>query len=202
LSNRYCGFVRGLGELIGGLADPHQFDLVPTGPGKILDIGCGSAKTPGAVGLDISADTDADIVHNLDELPYPIEDASFDQILMQDVIEHVHEPIRVFEELHRIARPGARIQLRTPHFSSILAYGDPTHRHYFSTIAIGSLAEPRFAHYTDVRFRVVHLTLDLWLPFRLVGLGALANRFPETYEKYLAFRFPTMNIRAEFEVLK
>lgn len=192
----------GIGKLIGGLTDPHQFDLVPTGPGEILDIGCGSAKTPGAVGLDISADTAADIVHNLDELPYPIEDASFDQILMQDVIEHVREPIKVLEELHRIARPGARIQLRTPHFSSILAYGDPTHRHYFSTIAIRSLAEPRFAHYTDVRFRVVHITLDLWLPFRLVGLGALANRFPETYEKYLAFRFPTMNIRAEFEVLK
>jgi hypothetical protein len=53
-----------------------------------------------------------------------------------------------------------------------------------------------------VRFRVVHLTLDLWLPFRLIGVGALANRFPETYEKYLAFRFPTMNLRAEFEVLK
>jgi SAM-dependent methyltransferase len=194
--------MQGLGKLIEGLTDPHQFDLTPTGPGEILDIGCGSAKTPGAVGLDISADTDADIVHDLDELPYPIEDASFDQILMQDVIEHVREPIKVLEELHRIARPGARIQLRTPHFSSILAYGDPTHRHYFSTIAIRSLAEPRFAHYTDMRFRVVHVTLDLWLPFRVIGLAALANRFPEVYEKYLAFRFPTMNIRAEFEVLE
>ncbi len=184
------------------LTDPHQFDLLPTGPGAILDIGCGSAKTPGAVGMDISAETDADIVHSLDEFPYPIEDASFDQILLQDVIEHVREPIRVFEELHRVARPGARIQLRTPHFSSVLAYGDPTHRHYFSRLAIESLAEPRFAHYTDVRFRVVHISLDLWLPFRLVGLGRLANRMPSLYEKYLAFRFPTMNIRAEFEVLK
>jgi SAM-dependent methyltransferase len=184
------------------LLDPHQFDLVPSGPGTILDIGCGSAKTPGAVGLDISSDTAADIVHDLDEFPYPIEDSSFDQILLQDVLEHVAEPIKLFEELHRIARPGARIQLRTPHFSSVLAYGDPTHRHYFSTIAIRSLAEPRFAHYTAVRFRVVDVSLDLWLPFRAIGLGRLANRFPETYEKYLAFRFPAMNIRAELEALK
>jgi SAM-dependent methyltransferase len=184
------------------LTDPHQFDLTPTGPGAILDIGCGSAKTPGSVGLDISPDTHADIVHNLDVFPYPIADSSFDQILLQDVIEHVCEPIRVFEELHRVARPGARIQLRTPHFSSVLAYGDPTHRHYFSTIAIRSLAEPRFAHYTDARFRVVHVTLDMWLPFRVTGLSSLANRLPDVYEKYLAFTFPTMNIRAELEVMK
>jgi SAM-dependent methyltransferase len=184
------------------LTDPHRFDLAPTGPGTILDIGCGASKTPGSVGLDISPDTAADIVHSLDDFPYPIEDSTFDQILMQDVIEHVAEPIRVFEELHRIARPGARIQLRTPHFSSVLAYGDPTHRHYFSTIAIRSLAEPRFAHYTDVRFATVHVTLDMWLPFRVSGLSVLFNRLQGTYEKYFAFIFPTMNIRAEFEVLK
>lgn len=193
---------RAFPKLLERLTDPRQFDLLPTGDGTILDIGCGSAKTPGAVGLDISADTDADIVHDLDLFPYPIEDARFDQILLQDVIEHVAEPIRVFEELHRIARPGARIQLRTPHFSSVLAYGDPTHRHYFSTLAIRSLAEPRFAHYTQVRFRVVHVTLDLWLAHRALGLGALFNARQETYEKYLAFMFPSMNIRAEFEVLK
>jgi SAM-dependent methyltransferase len=189
-------------NLLETLTDPHQFDLAPSGPGAVLDVGCGSAKVPGAVGLDISSSTAADIVHDLDEFPYPIADASFDQILLQDVIEHVKEPIRVFEELHRIARPGARIQLRTPHFSSALAYGDPTHRHYFSTIAIRSLAEPRFAHYTDVRFRVVHVSLDMWLPFRACGIAVLVNRFQETYEKYLAFIFPTMNVRAEFEVLK
>jgi SAM-dependent methyltransferase len=191
-----------LRDALARATDPQQFDLRPTGPGAVLDIGCGSAKFPGAVGLDISANTDADVVHDLDVFPYPIEDGSFDQILMQDVIEHVAQPIRVFEELHRIARPGARIQLRTPHFSSVLAYGDPTHRHYFSTVAIRSLGEPRFAHYTDVRFHEVHVTLDLWLPFRLTGIAALANRYQLPYESYFAFRFPTMNIRAEFEVIK
>jgi SAM-dependent methyltransferase len=184
------------------LTEGEQFELAPSGPGSILDVGCGAVKVPGAVGLDISADTAADIVHDLDEFPYPIADGSFDQILLQDVLEHVSEPIRLFEELHRVARQGARIQLRTPHFTSVLAYGDPTHRHYFSTLAIRSLAEPRFAHYTEVRFRVVHITLDMWLPYRALGLAAVFNRRQETYEKYLAFLFTSMNIRAEFEVVK
>jgi SAM-dependent methyltransferase len=187
---------------VGRYTDPHQFDLHPTGAGAVLDVGCGSAKYPGAVGLDISPDTNADVVHDLDVFPYPLGDDAFDQVLMQDVIEHVRDPIRVVEELVRVCRPGARIQLRTPHFSSMLAYSDPTHLHHFGVEAIRSLAEPRFAHYTEVRLRVLHITLDLWLPFRAAGIGWLANRFPIPYESYFAFRFPAMNIRAELEVRK
>jgi hypothetical protein len=105
-------------------------------------------------------------------------------------------------EIHRIARPGARVLLRTRHFSSVLAYGDPTHRHALSVTALRTFAEPGFAHYTAARFRVVRIQLDLWLPFRVLGIEALANRFPDTYEKYFAFRFPAMNLRAEYEVIK
>lgn len=36
----------------------------------------------------------------------------------------------------------------------------------------------------------------------MTGFSSLANRLPDVYEKYLAFMFPTMNIRAEFEVVK
>lgn len=176
--------------------------LRPSGAGTVLDLGCGQKKFPGAVGVDISADTDADVVHDLDVFPYPLEDDSFDQILMQDVIEHVREPYAVMGELHRIGRPGARVHLRTPHFSSVLAYSDPTHRHAFGAEAIRGLAQPGFSHYTQVRFRVVHVTLDLWTPFRLIGIEKLANTRTDLYERYLAFRFPAMNIRAELEVLK
>jgi len=176
--------------------------LRPTGPGRVLDLGCGSRKYPGAVGVDISADTDADIVHDLDVIPYPIADDAFDQILMQDVIEHTREPYDVMRELHRIGRPGARVHLRTPHFSSVLAYTDPTHRHAFSAAAIHALAKPGFTHYTAARFRVVRVRLDLWTPFRLIGIERFANARTDLYERYLAFRFPAMNIRAELEVVK
>ena len=113
-----------------------------------------TAKYPGAIGIDLSAETDADIVADLDEVPWPVDDDSFDQILLQDVIEHLENPLDAPAELHRIGRPGARIHIRTPHFSSVLAYGDATHRHALSVLAIKSFAEPLFPHYTDVRFRL------------------------------------------------
>ena len=181
------------------LTDPAQFDLRPRGAGRVLDVGCGGKKYSGAVGIDLSSDTDADVVHDLNAFPWPLENASFDQVLMQDVIEHLEDLYAVFAEVHRITRPGGRVQVRTPHFSSALAYSDPTHLHFLSAAAIRGLAEPGFAHYSDIRFDVVDVTLDLWAPFRVIGIAALANRWPDLYEKYLAFRFPTMNIRAEFE---
>jgi SAM-dependent methyltransferase len=191
-----------LADALARAVDPARYELVVDGTGDVLDVGCGSNKRPGAIGLDISVDTDADIVHDLDVFPYPIEDDSFDHVILQDVIEHVAEPMRVAAEMHRILRPGGRLQLRTPHFSSALAYSDPTHRHFYSTTAIRYLADPAFAHYSAARFQVEHVTLDLWLPFRVLGIAALANRYPDVYEKYLAFRFPAMNIRAAFVAIK
>ena len=183
-------------RILDRLQDPAQFDLRPTANGALLDVGCGTKKHPRALGIDRSPDTDADVVHDLDAVPWPLDSSSFDEIVLQDVIEHLRDPYAVFAEIHRVARPGARVQLRTPHFSSSLAYADPTHLHRFSAAAVRALAEPEFAHYTAVRFRLLRLTLDLWLPFRVTGISRLANRWPETYEKYFAFRFPTMNIRA------
>lgn len=168
----------------------------------MLDVGCGSTRPPGAVGVDVSADTDADVVHDLDVFPYPFESSSFEHIRMQDVLEHLADPFGVLAELHRIGRPGARIQIRTPHFSSVLAYSDPTHRHAFSTQALRQLAEPGFSHYSEARFRVVRITIDMWLPYRVTGISALANRYAGLYERYFSFWFTAMNLRAEFEVIK
>lgn len=186
----------------GLVGDPAAYRLRPSGPGAILDVGCGRAKYPGATGIDVSPETDAEIVSDLDELPWPIEDNSFDQILLQDVIEHLEDPLGALGELHRVGRPAARIHIRTPHFSSVLAYGDSTHRHVFSVLAIKSFAEPLFEHYTDARFRLVHVTLDFWDPLRWIFVDRLANRFQGVYETLFAFRWPAMNIRAELEVLK
>jgi SAM-dependent methyltransferase len=186
---------------LGLIREPTHYRLVP-GPGAVLDVGCGQNKWPGAVGLDISPDTAADVVADLNEFPYPLEDGRFDQILCQDVIEHVREPLRFLSELHRVAKPGARIHVRTPHFSSLLAYGDPTHEHIFSALAFRTLEHQIFPHYLNVGFRVVDVTLDFWDPLRWIGVAKLANRFPGPYETLFAFRYPAMNIRAELEVLK
>lgn len=159
---------------------------------KTLDVGCGHDKLPGAIGIDRSADTLADVVHDLDTFPWPFEANEFDIIRCQDVLEHLDDFVRVMEELHRIAKPGAEIRIRVPHFSSVQAYTDPTHRHFFSTESLQYFGdESPFPHYTSVRFRQESARLTMWRPYRLVGLEAVVNRWPLRYEKMFAFVFPS-----------
>ena len=76
---------------------------------KILDIGCGRHKTPGAIGLDSNPRSDADVIHDLDTIPYPFPDGEFDLIVGNQVIEHVADVlaacrVQVVGEEHQVSQ--------------------------------------------------------------------------------------------------
>src|SRR5437868_14601739 len=96
-----------------------ETERVATGVGKkILDVGCGSNKHPGAIGIDFNPRTDADVIHDLGVVPYPFDDNEFDAIISRHVIEHVPDVMAFISELHRITKPGGRIKLVTPHYTN------------------------------------------------------------------------------------
>lgn len=93
---------------------------------RVLDIGCGRNKTPGALGMDANPHADADLVHNLDDVPYPFPAHAFDAVIGRHVIEHVQSPLAVIIELHRIVRPGGWVLLVAPLDESRLCHrSDP-----------------------------------------------------------------------------
>ena len=70
----------------------------------MLDLGCGNKKRPGAIGVDFNERTDADIIHDLNILPYPFEDSSFDEIYIDNCLKHLDDTLGIMEELHRICK--------------------------------------------------------------------------------------------------
>ncbi|HUK19300.1 MAG TPA: methyltransferase domain-containing protein, partial [Bryobacteraceae bacterium] len=68
---------------------------------KILDVGCGIHKQPGAVGVDRNPASRADVLADLDHYPYPFADNSFDRVTAIHVIEHLENVIGAMEEFHR-----------------------------------------------------------------------------------------------------
>jgi SAM-dependent methyltransferase len=99
---------------------------------KILDVGCGWNKTPGAIGIDSNPRTHADVIHDLGDVPYPFADNEFDQVICRHVIEHVPDVMVFVTELYRISKPGGLITIVTPHYTNPDWPSDPTHRNHFN----------------------------------------------------------------------
>lgn len=180
---------------------------------KTLDLGCGRKKTPGAVGIDFSPNSDADIVHDLNVFPYPLPDNEFDAIVCDGILEHLDDIVKVMEELHRIARPNAQVLITTPYFASVDAFTDPTHRHYFSARSFdyftGEFPEYRF-YSSTARFKKRKFEITFWKlprlgglrPQHLLGAHWLANRLTTVYERFFAYILPAQTIRYELIVVK
>jgi SAM-dependent methyltransferase len=96
-----------------------------------IDLGCGQKKREGYIGVDALALPGVDIVHDLDVFPYPFEEGSAANVWMDNILEHVKDPLKVMEEGHRISADGATVVVSVPYFRSCYATIDPTHRNFF-----------------------------------------------------------------------
>ena len=167
---------------------------------KILDLGCGKKKRPGSIGVDYSDRHDPDVVHDLNIFPYPFENNEFDEIYLDNVLEHLDHPIRVMEEVYRICRLGGHVKVIVPYFRSVWAYIDPTHKHFF-TVDSFAYYDPRHIicqryDYTDARFLVEKIVFDETLDIRWTKrlMVKFANKYSHKYEFFLSHFYPLDDI--------
>jgi len=176
-------------------------------PPRTLDVGCGINKYPGAIGIDRNPASRADVLCDLDHIPYPFADNAFDQLRAIHVIEHVSDVIRSMEEFHRLVRPGGRVRIETPHYTDFSSFCDPTHRWHLNTFSFRYFGEDHagFGYYTDSKFREISLRVKLLALWRCLGFEFLVNRFPRYrrfWEHYLCFIVRGKVMEFEFEVIK
>jgi SAM-dependent methyltransferase len=97
-----------------------------------LNLGCGRFPIPGWVNVDSVALPEVDVVADLEAASLPFEDDSVTEIAGSHLLEHIRNSLGLMQELHRIAKPGARAIFRVPYGSSDDADTDPTHvRRYY-----------------------------------------------------------------------
>lgn len=180
---------------------------------KILDVGCGSNKTEGAIGLDNNPRTDADVIHDLGQLPYPFPDNEFDVVVSNHVVEHVPDVMAFITELYRVTRNGGSIKLLTPHYTNPDWANDPTHRNHINSYTFDTFLAGRqvFDFYTDVQLKPISCRVSLLNLWRLLGIEFVVNldqkndklRFLRKFwEHYLSNIFRGKELRFEFEVVK
>lgn len=170
---------------------------------RVLNLGSGRKIVAGAVNVDWTRDLGADLVHDLNQRPWPLPDDHFDEVLANDVVEHLDDVIEAFEEIHRVCRDGAVIRVTVPHFSCANAFTDPTHRHYFGYFSFDYLTGGNeLSYYTRVKFRKRSVQMIFYPSLLNRIVWRLANRFPEAYERRWTWIFPAWFLGVELEVVK
>ena len=110
-----------------------------------LLIGCGNARKKvvafdkidrewsNLTTLDVDQSCKPDVVHDLNVLPLPFLDNSFDELHAYEVLEHCGRQgdwkffLDQFGEFYRILKPGAFLIATCPMWDSPWAWGDPGH---------------------------------------------------------------------------
>jgi SAM-dependent methyltransferase len=102
------------------------------------------------VTLDHNADHKPDVVHDLEQLPYPFGDDTFDEIHAYEVLEHLGRQgdfrsfFAQFSELWRILKPGGFLAATCPSYRSMWAWGDPSHTRVLTSGTLVFLSQKQY----------------------------------------------------------
>lgn len=172
------------------------FDYARLEGKKVLDIGCGRSKLPGSTGLDHMPLPGVDVVADLNKR-LPFDDASFDVVHANQVLEHVADLIPLIHEIHRILKPGGLLVAHTPYFRAAWAHIDPTHVRHFTISTLDYFVKGTYCHdnyrFSDTSFASKEVYLDQDYPANPMRwlFTKLALRWPFRFENgILSFLFP------------
>jgi len=125
---------------------------------KKLNFGCGQDIKEGWVNVDVQKNAKIDKSFDFDKFPYPLKENEYEYILVSGVLEYLKKPSEVLNELWRISKSNAIIEIKKiPHYSNRSAYDDIDHIHYFSEIAFKHFVNKEFLIDKKKRFEIISL---------------------------------------------
>jgi SAM-dependent methyltransferase len=144
---------------------------------RLLDVGCGTGwlaeHFSDYTGIDGSPEAVAaaqskgrSITQGDVNEPLPFEDASFDGVVLKDLLEHVDDPVAVVREVHRVLRPGGLVFASSPD-AQRWVWDDYTHRRPFTRKAFRLL-------FADQGFTVQQAGYESVMP----GTSIVSRRMP------------------------
>lgn len=165
--------------------------------GLRLNVGSGGRPLEGFLNVDRNPNAPhVDVVHNLDDYPWPFEPGSVNEIIMDQCLEHLVDHNRAMKEMHRILMADGFATITVPHFTWQLAFTDPTHRHFFAYNTFFYYA--RDCGYFDFRFSSCEVRLVFGKRLSLWNyiLEPVCNAFPNVYEQSPLRMFPALHVKA------
>ena len=128
----------------------------------ILNLGAGNRIIGDAINHDlIKHRPEIAVAWDLNNLPWPWPNDSFDQIVARAVLEHLRiNLVQSLDECWRLLRPGGQLFLKLPHWQSDISHQDPTHYWFFSLASLDQFDPdtPRgktYSFYTTRKWKIL-----------------------------------------------
>ncbi|MCK4284319.1 MAG: glycosyltransferase, partial [Candidatus Brocadiae bacterium] len=125
--------IQGHGAPAGSLPAPVPVAAAKRDEGLVkVDLGCGRFKRKGHIGIDRDPHSDADIICDVTR-GIPLATDCVDYLVADNLLEHIGDGlVCLMNEIWRVCKPGADVEVVVPLFPSKKALWDPTHCRYFT----------------------------------------------------------------------
>ncbi len=161
-----------------------------------LKMGCADENPEDYITIDISKISKPDVLG--DVLKMPFKDNMFEEVLCENVLEHIQDTLTVMNEIWRVAKQDSIIKIVTPHASNPNFWGVPDHIKPFTYTTFDKFGPEAKNSYYGVRFKVIKKRLVPTLGF----LQPLVNMFPIKMEYLASYIFGFDRIEVELTPLK
>ncbi len=182
------------------LIKPSSRREIETTKSKLV-LGHAGKQDDDAVTLDIDPEHNPDVIHDLNQCPYPFKDNQFQEIICHHVLEHLENLPPVMSELHRICRKDGTIYIEVPHHSSWCA-NTPHHKLRFNFFGFDDYIEDEYTWLKGKKFRLLKKEITFHRAHRRFFLHKIFNKYPMAYERFWTYMFPAEHFKIWLSPMK
>lgn len=169
-----------------------------------LNLGCGKETKEGWINVDRVKELGVNVICNL-EKPLPFKDNYFNEVYASYILEHIQNLEALMEEIYRICKNGAIINIKVPYFASASAFNDVAHYHYFSLKTFNTFQPNNYNCYSKkAKFKILKKEIKITRKNWIINLPIefIVNHIQWFYERFLCFILPFQVIYFKLEVIK
>lgn len=135
-----------------------------------LNLGCGYRYNKEFVNCDSNTKVKADFYFDLESPNWPLPSNHFEYVVLSHVLEHLGKGyFTTIQELYRVCKDNALIEIKVPHHLCWTFHNDPTHKR---PITLGGL------QMFDLSYEKNELAVQLGVNFRIIESTYLSSRLP------------------------